>query len=371
MQETVIIFGAGASYDSLSSSHAGIENSKVFQDSLSKNPFRPPLTQHLFAQKYIENLITTKEQYQGVITFSSVLQKHNNRAGQNLEQELTTLYGKLKDPNMSNPGKKVLLRIIIDTIFYLQDLLHKCSDRFIKSTSNYSDLTARLAINDVFPTFITFNYDFLLENAIIKATNQSFNKISDYINNDFKVIKLHGSCNWAYEIDSFFSNTNHSIEVADNYINAYGINDLLNRLNSLSQDMVYYNRPSEYPMSKVNGGTKFFPAMVIPLNGENDFFAKRFICPTSHIDSDKKALTNAKRIIIIGWSAYDEHFCTLLKTTCKYPIKIKIISNGHGNDILERLKKYLPLANIEIYNVGFSNYLESSNELERDILSYN
>ena len=51
---------------------------------------------------------------------------------------------------------------------------------------------------------VTFNYDTLLEDAIIDALDGvPLHTIDDYVASDYKVIKLHGSINWAHPIRNF------------------------------------------------------------------------------------------------------------------------------------------------------------------------
>ena len=48
---------------------------------------------------------------------------------------------------------------------------------------------------------VTFNYDTLLEHALAKQFNRTFDVLDDYVSSpEYKVFKLHGSQNWGRRV---------------------------------------------------------------------------------------------------------------------------------------------------------------------------
>jgi hypothetical protein len=119
--------------------------------------------------------------------------------GETFERVLDDLQGESE----SDPQRKSQIMAIR---FYLQSAIARCDSSWHRQTcgniTNYVTFLDQLRRRSEDPKLlITFNYDRLIEEALlsvgIKITN-----ISDYIKDrHFKLFKLHGSVNWGRELD--------------------------------------------------------------------------------------------------------------------------------------------------------------------------
>jgi len=105
-----------------------------------------------------------------------------------------------------------------------------------KGVTNYHTLLDQIETLPRVPgepvCLVTFNYDTLLEQAITDTLNFRFNKITDYVAYEYKVIKLHGSINWAHPIRDFKAQRSFSQDL---------ITDIIDRALFLDVDTKSYH----------------------------------------------------------------------------------------------------------------------------------
>ncbi|MBI1894709.1 MAG: hypothetical protein HYS14_11415, partial [Candidatus Rokubacteria bacterium] len=183
----MVIFGAGASYDSAPSYPPGMGLVE-----------RPPLADQLF-----EN----REQFAGVLKqfpeCHEIVPRLRHRSGNSVERELEALQAQAE----THPERH---RQLAAVRYYLQLMLFDCQARWedlIKGVSNYKTL-----LDDINRLkkgqqvcLVTFNYDTLLESALPTVGTQ-IHGLRDYITGNYKIIKLHGSINWGREVDTPIEN---------------------------------------------------------------------------------------------------------------------------------------------------------------------
>ena len=112
------------------------------------------------------------------------------RQGRSLEAVLGRL-DKNPDPNIQ--------RQMIEVPFYLQQLLSRFSE---KRPGTYDTLITLIQESQLSVTFVTLNYDTMLEEAITRRYGPAIASIEDYVDpafrRDWNCVKLHGSVNWGY-----------------------------------------------------------------------------------------------------------------------------------------------------------------------------
>jgi hypothetical protein len=146
----------------------------------------------------------------------------------------------------------------------------------------------------------TFNYDTMLE-AALPTVGIRIQDLNDYIaGEDYKIIKLHGSSNWARDVQHVATAT--KLESLNAWQVAYELIDYAPDL-VLSQN---YRIVSEYPIGRLSSRA-LFPALAIPV--ETKF---SFECPEQHLDALRQCARKTSKLLIIGWRGMEEHFLRLL-----------------------------------------------------------
>lgn len=183
----LVIFGAGASYDSAPARSLAFSQFNNLTD-------RPPLANQLFEDRpdFVQDL-DLFPQCKPIVPYL--------RTGRAFEQ---TLQG------LQMEGEKYPTRFpqLAAIRFYLRRMLWRCEDRWYsqhRGVTNYATLLDQL--NMWRPTgetilLVTFNYDRMLERAL-EEFNQTFTDIPDYIaSKRFLVFKPHGSVNWGHRVQT-------------------------------------------------------------------------------------------------------------------------------------------------------------------------
>ncbi|MFW9877089.1 MAG: hypothetical protein ACFFG0_28700 [Candidatus Thorarchaeota archaeon] len=228
-------------------------------------------------------------------------------------------------------------------------LFNKISELYDGEITFYDSLINRLLMLSEDICIINFNYDLLLEQAMQKKSLGSFDKLDSFISGRFKLLKPHGSCNWAYEHVSVPKN-NESFD------------SKIEKLNSLTSNNININGTSAY-----HSEHDLLPCMVLPINSEDGFFEKKFVFPDSHYEEMKKQLNEVEQILIIGWIGKENHFGKKLKELCSNRnIKLIIVGTKNVDKTKDEIGKYINTQNSITYNKGFENFL-AENKLEAEL----
>ncbi|MBA7677702.1 hypothetical protein ES703_85964 [subsurface metagenome] len=172
-----------------------------------------------------------------------------------------------------------------------------------------------------------------------------------YIKGSLKLIKLHGSHDWAYVGESDreklrFLNITNSYE----YLKRYP-----DHISNLQKNNIY-----PYHVKQLERGGIFkFPAIAMPLPEKQNY-----ICPPQHIDSLKQALNETDRILVIGWAARDQQLLDLIKENINKKIPITIVSGNIDSSKLIK-EKFQSMGNFDChrFNGGFTDFI-ASNDFE-------
>jgi hypothetical protein len=299
----MVIFGAGASYDSVPLRPPSKYNRTAL-------PSRPPLADELFLDTGF--FAASLREFPKCLPIVPYLQTHDPEV--TIERRLEVLQAE----GESDPQRK---RQIAAVRYYPHFMIAECEREWYgvaEGVTNYVTLLDQLrrcrGNNPVL--LATFNYDRLIENAL-GSVDIGMTDISDYIRHDsFKLFKLHGSTHWARDVAE-----PTITDVKDR--NVWTIaNELIERAPELkiSDD---YRVINERPIGKFDE-TPLFPALAIPVETK-----RVFECPTEHLDCLCEHLPKVTKILIVGWRGTEEHFLQLLKTHLSNKVHIQVVVAEH------------------------------------------
>ncbi len=250
----MVIFGAGASYDSVPSRPAGAPA----RDELERL-YRPPLANSLFEDR--TNFERVMDQFPRCKPIIPFLRKS---AGDfSVEEVLERLQNEAE-------GYPKAQRQLAAIRFYLQLVILETEVNWVshvaKDITNYNTLMDRIERfreKDEMVCLVTFNYDTLIE-RILPTVDIEIKRLDDYIiDKRYKLIKLHGSANWGRGIETPIRDANKrefslvanelidqapDLKITDNYF-------MVNWKQKESPHIpVYFDRQEP-----------FFPAIAIPV----------------------------------------------------------------------------------------------------------
>lgn len=309
----LIIFGAGASYDSVPSRPAS-------QHSRGSVPHRPPLANELFHDEMTS--LGQLQHFQECHPIIPYLQRPQN--GKSVERVLEELRDEAT--HYAN-GHKQLASIR----YYLQFMLCECeklwTHNILRGVSNYKtliDQVERWNKTKDKVCIVTFNYDTLIEEAL-SAFGAEFESINHYVSHRiYKLIKLHGSVNWGRRVLSPYISADE-----DPWIIGRKVIDSAPTL-SLASD---FSIAKSHPMA-ADTGFVMFPALAIPVETK-----KSYECPADHVDMLDELIPKASKILLIGWRGAEAHFLTKLKELAPKDLPYIVVAGSAKNasDVIDTL----------------------------------
>ncbi len=333
----LVIFGAGASYDSVPSRPP---NNEMFIRPYL--PYRPPLADELFGSG--NQYLTASNSYPRVKPIIPRLQRLPE--GRTVEAELERLQEEADD----DPERLRQLAAIRYYLHYLiTDFTRHWENEEVPRGDNYRTLLddiRRWRKGGQRVCLVTFNYDTLLESALYTFGHE-IRDLPHYIApTDFKVIKLHGSTNWAREVDT-------PIEVP-----TPTWNQVSNRIIELAPELKVSSRyrlvgTDEWPVGKA-GSIVLFPALAIPLETKRDFE-----CPQEHLDALQACLPQVTELLVIGWRAADRPFLQLLRENVPPHPRVMVVAGGQlgGEQVIQKLREVIVGGDYAMSNGGFTEFV--------------
>lgn len=284
----MVIFGAGASYDSAQAFPIA-DNPKGGNG----GPWRPPLANDLFRDRHE--------------AFGDLIRKYNKLTrilpylrGPTSERTVEQILESLQEQGRNYPERQ---RELAAVKFYLADLLMEVTNRWVERTNgitNYAPLLdeiLRLDNSGEEICLVTFNYDLLLERALISFRDFREKGPEDFLTSHprLKIFKLHGSVNWSRTVGAAGA--------------LYAPNQIIEQADSLvpSDRFVPANAAREYGAGRRYGSV--FPAIAIPVQTKT---SNHFECPLAHREYLVGMLPRITKILIIGWQAREAHFLQIL-----------------------------------------------------------
>src|SRR6266849_1575931 len=288
----LVIFGAGASYDS-APSHPPNRGPLPTMIPRGIDNHRPPLANQLFEERAL--FAETLERYKQCLAIVPYLRHLGERQLEEVLEHLQT------EAESYAQGHRQLAAVR----YYLHDMLWACGDAWLHEAhgvTNYRTLLDeinRFRKPDETVSLVTFNYDTLLEPGL-EDLGFKITRVSDYVeqNPHYKVFKVHGSVNWGQVV------SRESFQAPGN-VAPPTIERMIAMANELQITESFVLSPTR-PMAWVDN-EPVFPAIAIPVQAKS-----KFACPQSHIDCLEKLLPKVTKILIIGWRAMEQHFLRLL-----------------------------------------------------------
>ena len=208
-------------------------------------------------------------------------------------------------------------------------------------------------------TFVTLNYDTLLDEAIGRKYETQIESMNDYVSDTiarpWSYIKLHGSVNWVYPTrmdsqDRMATNFN-----VDRYLSVMDRNHDHIR-DSPSGILLTDNHSLKYESILT------YPALAIPADAR-----KAVVCPGPHIGALRSALDSDPSVLVIGNQGLDRDLMAILsKSTPRYSNKpFRVVDPKDATAVMQRFAEALNRTGYRMYpDVGFRDFVTSA-EAER------
>jgi hypothetical protein len=290
----LVIFGAGASFDSVPDRLPGQILPALRPALVADHPEndRPPLASQLFDNR--PSFVRAMTRFPDCIPLMHPLRKPNIM----VEQELA----RIQDQAEEYPP---VHRELASIRYYLHFALSECQNNWERRHSgltNYATFLReierwRLEFKERV-CLVTFNYDTMLDEELGRLLRIQIQDMSDYAQENYALIKPHGSINWGLEVNGAgpvnqYQRTQDIIE----FVAAAPGMRVSDR----------YRVVKGFPMLK-DGEQLLFPAISIPVVNKNEF-----TCPATHVQVLLGMLPRVNKILTIGWRATEEHFLALLQ----------------------------------------------------------
>ena len=342
----LVVFGAGATFDSWSSFPPG-------ESPVERN--RPPLAKDLFRARPLNQ---TDDRFRDVMRkfpkCFDVLPKLE------APPENSTVEHELEELQKEAPDNHERYRQLASIRFYLRDLIWECVGQWMgitRGASNYKVLldSIRSAKYENKTCLVTFNYDIMLEDAL-QHHGMLIRTIEDYVAGPYKTVKLHGSVNWVHPVRAIFDNP--VVRMSDEQV----AKELIQKADQLHVEDAF--QTVETPHTRI-GDEAFLPALAIPTETK-----RNFECPPPHIEIMTKHLADVTKVLLIGWAGNEKNFLQLLAQNLRGAPKVAIVAGTiqGGKAVKEKLIKAgtkgtdSDFTNIKVIDSGFSNFVRGQSD---------
>jgi hypothetical protein len=318
----MVIFGAGASFDSTSTYPPG---AKVLGGNMDNNFHRPPLANELF-----ENRPLFAQAIDRFPECRPIVPRLRNLEERSIETVLENIQG---EAEAYVRAKQELAAVRC----YLHRVITETENEWqvvIRHITNY--LTLLREIERTHPKepvcLVTFNYDTLLEDALLHF-GLHIDAMFDYTQKHafYRVFKLHGSINWARQVEPEIVSKSDDPDTT--------LRRLIQRVAELRiTDGYIFSR--DRVMGIVQGKLAF-PAIAIPVETK-----RSFECPPSQLEELVALLPKVSKMLVIGWRATEAHFLALLGnrlTGLRPGVRLHVVAanDGEAEDIKVRICRAL------------------------------
>jgi hypothetical protein len=362
----LVIFGAGASYDSDPGFPPGGQPS-------SNESARPPLARELFSPRFGHHV--------RALPAAAGLLPQLRKSGDAVEQELEQIRADASRYEHL-PRQLAALRC------YIREVVAECDGAWWERADGLTNYSALMQWVERWRQdrleqicLVTFNYDTLLDKACRSILPVfPLNTVASYVSDThYKLIKLHGSVDWYRRVRSsempappaaqFTIQSNRELisippeQARDYFIDRAG-------QWTFGDEFQRSTRPETlWP---------FFPAIAIPTATKAD---SDFECPLEHLEILAALLPTVTHLLVVGWRGAEDHFYQLwrgalqsLQSSRRPPnlIAWQIVSDSEESALAvrTRLSTGIGVAGVpeaRLSTGGFSKFLDSQ-EL-RDFLA--
>jgi hypothetical protein len=308
----MIVFGAGASYDSVPAFPPGLTPEVEEQ-------FRPPLANGLFENRgWFASILSKYPECRPIVPLLRDLK------GASIELVLQELQNEAENKYPKGLQQLAAVR------FYLQDLLWNCGGNWnarAQGITNYISLLDEIERHrqeDEEVCITTFNYDNLIELALQDLGIYLVDFASYVQRSKYKLIKIHGSVNWARRISTKIDSLKEPPDTVRR--------EIISRAAELTVTDEYVIISSHSVVAEQTGA--LFPAIAIPVETKTDFE-----CPRDHLNALTELIPKVDRILVVGWRATDNPFLSLLKNRLARKVRGVVVNGkiGDGKSAIGRL----------------------------------
>jgi hypothetical protein len=325
----LVIFGAGASYDSVQ-----------LRGPVTTEEDRPPLAAELFDPDRRSFVEAAYEWREGAGLIGEI--RSSVAGGTGVETALERFVG------YASAGDPETIRGLLAIRYYIRQVITQCATNWSRKYGNVTN--HRMLFNQIERwrrghqdqgLLVTFNYDSLLDTAL-DSSGRSLDTIDAFVSrDDYRLIKAHGSIDWMRDLGNLPARSPHAII------------DLAPEIDFTSGKILIGN-----------GLTSAVPAIAIPTQTKTSFE-----CPPEHIEALEDWLKEVDRILIVGWRAQERHFLGLCKRHLADNPKVEVLvvseSPESARATISTLKEHLPVACMHpSVAPGFSHFAASDKAVE-------
>jgi SIR2-like domain len=327
----LVIFGAGASYDSVQ-----------LRGPVTTEQDRPPLATELFDPDRRSFVEAAYEWREGAGLIGEI--RSSVAGGTGDETALERFVG------YASAGAPETIRGLLAIRYYIRQVITQCARDWSRKYGNVTN--HRMLFNQIERwrrghqdqgLLVTFNYDWLLD-AALESSGRSLDSIDAFVSrDDYRLIKAHGSIDWMRDLGNLNAQSPHAII------------DLAPEIDFTSGKIV---------TGSVNGITSAVPAIAIPTQTKTTFE-----CPPEHIEALEDWLPEVDRILIIGWRAQERHFLDMCKRhlAANPDVEVLVVSESpeSARPTISALTEHLPAACMHpSVSAGFSRFAASDKAVE-------
>ena len=368
----LIILGAGASHDCLPSNIKDatfLSGTVVGGTHLSE--IRPRLTQQLAQSGPLTNWFTSRwaSATPAISHLRATLLKTPSSSDDQQAQTLESALREYEDGSLRDPARR---RHLLALSFYLRDLFTACTDYVHAPEVGGGDTNQLRLLGEIrlwggsktqrTVTFVSFNYDLILEHAMTVHSQFDPLKLSDYLNDPLsRLLKPHGSACWHWGFTPPSGTSSDSSLDAGQQAIDRAISEDPNRDRLVLQKFDYRNG------SKSTVVDDLIPAICLPMDGKDTY-----VWPPEQRQALEKLHGQVTRLMTIGWRALEPGFLPLLKPLLHRSAKVLVVTgskdgSNEAEAILQRLRETCTSADDNqwrIYGDGFTGLLEDSDEFK-------
>ena len=307
----MVIFGAGASHDS-------VPSRPPTNYSLDA---RLPLASELFSDRnVVRDALSRFPQCRPIIPYLQ-----SPPAGVTIEQTLEALQSEAEtDPERTR--QLAAIRFYLHFVIWEWERIWDGEARGITNYVTLLDQLRRSGRPGETVCLVTFNYDRMIENAF-PSVGLTIDSIPDYITQDtFKLYKLHGSVHWGREIDT------PVVDTEDRNVWEVG-RELIARAEELNIG-ARFRMVREHPIGKLDD-VALFPAIAIPVETK-----RSYECPDDHLTSLQEHIPRITKILVVGWRATEQHFLTLLRESLSQEVSACVVAGDKesAEEVITRIQ---------------------------------
>lgn len=340
----IIILGAGASHDYIDE---GIVP-------MTLSPWKPPLTDQIFGSSQHTEIIDHFPEATNLVSGA--------RLNISKDNTLESYIQKVSEKSKTVEGRQ---RQLIAFRFYLQNLFEMISEKYYQHGNNHGELVNQILDREGGGTacVVTFNYDTLFEKSVDNVL--STKNLYSYIDGEIKVIKPHGSHNWAHVISTKFLDDQEEIDDLGAYkflmrnpsfISGQDPSKVFVKLIEKMKENKYQYHDPKNPRLALH----IYPAIAIPTTSKHEF-----VLPEDHLNTLVECLKETDRILVIGWKAGDNNLLGLMEDNINRAVHVTAVSPNDPESILNNMyTAKVPIGSFKHFKMTYTEFMKS-NEAEK------